>query len=109
VNEFLRLLRYAAPYRGQLTVALLAMVLYAAGSALLVYLLKPILDKVLIAQQQVSQVAILLLVAYFLKGLGGYVSGYLMTQVGQRVVMDLRNQLFGHILGQSAAFFSRRT
>ncbi len=34
VNEFLRLLRYAAPYRGQLTVALLAMVVYAAGAAL---------------------------------------------------------------------------
>ena len=109
MKEFLRLLRYAAPYRAQLTAALLAMVLYAAGSALLAYLIKPILDRVLPAQQQVGQVAVLLLVAYFLKGLGGYVSGYLMTQVGQRVVMDLRNQLFGHILGQSAAFFSRRT
>ena len=109
MNEFLRLLRYAAPYRGQLTVALLAMVLYAAGAALLAYLIQPILDKVLPEQQQVRQVAILLLVAYVLKGLGGYVSGYLMTQVGQRVVMDLRNQLFRHILGQSAAFFSRRT
>jgi subfamily B ATP-binding cassette protein MsbA len=109
VKEFLRLLRYAAPYRGQLTVALLAMVLYAGGAALLAYLIQPILDKVLPEQQQVRQVAILLLVAYVLKGLGGYVSGYLMTQVGQRVVMDLRNQLFRHILGQSAAFFSRRT
>jgi subfamily B ATP-binding cassette protein MsbA len=109
VNEFLRLLRYAAPYRGQLTVALLAMVLYAGGSALLAYLIQPILDKVLPEQQQVRQVALLLLAAYVLKGLGGYVSGYLMTQVGQRVVMDLRNQLFRHILGQSAAFFARRT
>jgi ATP-binding cassette, subfamily B, bacterial MsbA len=109
VKEFLRLLRYAAPYRGQLTAALLAMLLYAAGAALLAYLITPILDKVLPQQQQVRQVAILLLVAYFLKGIGGYVSGYLMTQVGQRVVMDLRNQLFRHILGQSAAFFSRRT
>ena len=109
MNEFLRLLRYAAPYRGQLTVALLAMVLYAAGAALLAYLIQPILDKVLPEQQQVRQVAMLLLMAYVLKGLGGYVSGYLMTQVGQRVVMDLRNQLFRHILGQSAAFFSRRT
>ena len=32
-----------------------------------------------------------------------------MTDVGQRVVRDVRNQLFGHILGQSAAFFARRT
>ena len=33
------------------------------------------------------------------KGLGAYVSGYLMTDVGQRVVRDLRNRLFRHILG----------
>ena len=28
---------------------------------------------------------------------------YLMTDVGQRVVRDIRNRLFRHILGQSAA------
>ena len=32
-----------------------------------------------------------------------------MTDVGQRVVRDLRNVLFRHILGQSAAFFSLQT
>jgi subfamily B ATP-binding cassette protein MsbA len=54
-------------------------------------------------------VALKLLGAFFLKGIGAYVSGYLMTDVGQRVVMDIRNKLFRHILDQSAAFFSRRT
>jgi subfamily B ATP-binding cassette protein MsbA len=32
-----------------------------------------------------------------------------MTGVGQRVVMDIRNALYGHILGQSAAFFAQRS
>jgi subfamily B ATP-binding cassette protein MsbA len=49
------------------------------------------------------------LVIYLFKGLGAYFSTYLMTDVGQRVVRDLRNQLFRHILNQSASFFSRRT
>jgi subfamily B ATP-binding cassette protein MsbA len=109
VNEFLRLLRYALPYRGRLTVALLSMFVYAAGSAYLAYIIKPIFDQVLPARQELGRVATAMLVAYFLKGLGAYLSGYLMTDVGQRVVMDLRNQLFGHILGQSAAFFTRKT
>ena len=30
-----------------------------------------------------------------------------MADVGQRVVMDLRNELFRHILGQSAGFFAQ--
>ncbi len=43
------------------------------------------------------------------RAIGAYLSGYLMTDVGQRVVRDLRNVLFRHILGQSAAFFSLQT
>ena len=45
---------------------------------------------------------------YLLKGIGSYVSSYLMADVGQRVVMDLRNALYRHILGQSAGFFAQR-
>ncbi len=36
----------------------------------------------------------MLLGLYLVKGIGAYVSGYLMTDVGQRVVRDLRNLLF---------------
>ena len=85
------------------------MLVVAVGSLLIVYLIKPIFDDVLRMQRHVGQVAALVLVAYFLKGVGSYASGYLMTSVGQRVVMDLRNALFRHILHQSAAFFSSRT
>ena len=46
---------------------------------------------------------------YLLKGIGAYISSYFMTDVGQRVVQDLRNVLFRHILRQSAAFFSSQT
>jgi subfamily B ATP-binding cassette protein MsbA len=46
---------------------------------------------------------------YLLKGVGSYLSSYLTAGVGQRVVMDLRNALYRHILGQSAGFFAQRT
>ena len=42
MNQFLRLLRFAAPYRGRVTIAVLAMVVYAAGSVWLAQLIKPI-------------------------------------------------------------------
>jgi subfamily B ATP-binding cassette protein MsbA len=109
VTEFLRLVRYAAPYRGRLVIALLAMLVYAAGSLGVVMQVEPIFNNVLPSAERVGQVAALLLGAYLLKGVGAYVSGYLMTWVGQRVVKDLRTRLYRHILDQSAAFFSRRT
>jgi subfamily B ATP-binding cassette protein MsbA len=106
-----RLLRYARPYRGRFLAALSAMLVYAAASAFVAYLVKPIIDKILPGQSGWSfrLWAFLILGTYLLKGLGSYFSTYLMTDVGQRVVRDLRNALFRHTLDQGAAFFSRRT
>jgi subfamily B ATP-binding cassette protein MsbA len=83
------------------------MVVYAVASALVIYLIKPILNEVLPTQQGLDTIALALVGLYFLKGIGSYFSGYLMEDVGQRVVMDVRDGLYGHILGQSASFFSR--
>ena len=50
-------------------------------------------------QQQLAFIAWAIVGVYLLKGIGSYVSSYLMADVGQRVVMDLRNALYRHILG----------
>ena len=101
-----RLFRFALPYRSRLLWATLGMVVYAVGSAGLAWLIKPIFDSVLPKQEQLAFTAWAIVGLYLLKGMGSYVSSYLMTDVGQRVVMDLRNALYRHILGQSAGFFA---
>jgi subfamily B ATP-binding cassette protein MsbA len=85
------------------------MVLYGAASAGVAYLIQPIFDEVLPNPENFAPVAGAVLLVYLVKGIGAYLSGYLMTDVGQRVVRDLRNALFGHMLGQSAAFFAFQT
>ncbi len=109
MHPFLRLLRHARPYRGRLALAALAMIAYGAASAALAYLIKPIFDNVLPNREMLGTVAAAIVVVYVVKGLGAFLSTYLMTDVGQRVVRDLRNGLFRHILGQSASFFARRS
>jgi ATP-binding cassette, subfamily B, bacterial MsbA len=109
VNPLKRLLRYSIPYRGRFAAALVAMVAYGGASAWLAWLVKPVFDEVLIKQQSLSKVAWAILAAYLLKGIGSYFSSYLMADVGQHVVLDLRNDMFRHTLGQSAAFFKGRS
>jgi subfamily B ATP-binding cassette protein MsbA len=101
-----RLFGYSTPYRFRLGWAVAGMVLYAIGSAGLAYLVKPIFDSALPSRQGVAAIASGIVAVYLLKGVGSYVSSYLMADVGQRVVMDLRNELYRHILGQSAGFFA---
>jgi len=104
-----RLFSYARPYRLRLMAAVVGMLLYAGGSAGLAALIQPIFDNVLPDQQRLAVVAWLIIAAYLLKGVGSYVSSYLMADVGQRVVRDIRNALYLHVLRQSAGFFATRT
>ena len=109
MNPLHRLFGYARPYRGRFAVALAAMVVYAAATAAVAYLIKPVIDKVLPKGEDLFAWCTALLIVYLVKGLGAYASAFVMTDIGQRVVRDLRNQLFRHILDQSATFFSRHT
>jgi subfamily B ATP-binding cassette protein MsbA len=85
------------------------MLLYGAASAAVAFLVKPIIDEALPGDGNLPFWATTILVAYFGKGLGAYFSAFLMTDIGQRVVRDLRDQVFRHTLDQSAEFFSQRT
>jgi subfamily B ATP-binding cassette protein MsbA len=109
VNVLFRLLEFARPHRARLLAAVAAMLLYGAASAALAALIQPIFDQVLPNRENLGPIAAAILIVYLIKGIGAYLSGYLMTDVGQRVVCDLRNLLFRHILGQSVAFFALQT
>ena len=109
VNPVLRLYRYGYPYRGRFAGAASAMLVYAGASGALAYQFKPIFDQVLPTGDGFVWVVLSIIGFSILKGAAAYFSIYLMTDVGQRLIRDLRSQLFGHILGQSAGFFSRRT
>ncbi len=85
------------------------MLVYGAASATVAYLIKPIIDEALPGDGHLPFWATAILLAYLAKGLGAYFSAFLMTDIGQRVVRDLRDQLFRHTLDQSAEFFSQRT
>jgi subfamily B ATP-binding cassette protein MsbA len=109
VSSLYRLLSAAKVYRGRLAMALTAMAAYGGSQAFLGWLIMPIFDDVLANQRQVGFAITAVIVGYFVKGAGAFASSYLMTDVGQRVVEDLRNRMFRHTLGQSAAFFKGRS
>ena len=52
-----RLFGFARPYRGRLVIAVLGMLMYAAGSAGLAALIQPIFDSVLPNQEELVLVA----------------------------------------------------
>lgn len=129
MNEFRRLFVFIRPYSGKLAFSLLLLFFAGIFEAITTSLAIPLFDKVLVMNPDsvsntpqrmaflhhylslipgsiITQLAVALLTLTFFKGLCLYYSNYSMSYVGQSVVMDLRNRLFGHVLSQSMGFFS---
>ncbi len=109
---FLRLFRFARPYRGLLILSWLATAGYAAAGAGLVHMVEPIFDQALVrtvALRNVAMIAATILVLYLVKGVCSFLSTTLVASAGQRAVTDLRNFLYQHVLNQSFSFLGRNS
>ncbi len=102
-----RLLRYVVPYRWEFFVAIVAMVITAATEPLLPALLKPLLDMSFIHKDPawIRWVPVMLLGLFVVRGITNFVSKFAMNWVGNKVVMDLRSQMFNRLLQLPVRYF----
>ena len=109
MNSYRRLLELVKPYWYRLAIAMVCMVGVALCTAALPYLVQPVLDDIFI--QKKAEMLKFLSVAVFLvfsvKALTEWGQTYLMSYVGQRVVAQLRQQLYDHLQGLPLSFFDR--
>ena len=96
-------------YRGKLALAFIAMLLVAAASAGIAWIMKPLLDEIFL-NKNATMLYILppfILLAYLAKGVGSYVQQYTMSYVGQDIVRKVRDRLLEHLLHLDLGFFHR--
>ncbi|HKJ88578.1 MAG TPA: ABC transporter transmembrane domain-containing protein, partial [Gammaproteobacteria bacterium] len=108
VQVYRRMLGYVWPYWGRIGVAIVAMVLVAATTTGVAYLLKPVIDQIFINKNK-SLLVLLpvgVMALYLLKGVANYLETYLLSWVGQRAMRQLRDDLFGRLLHMPLGFFS---
>jgi subfamily B ATP-binding cassette protein MsbA len=86
------------------------MVLLAATTAGMAWLLQPALDHALSGKnpEYVYVIPIAVIALYTVKGVAYFGQAYLMGWIGQRVVYDLRDRIYSRLIEQSLAFFSHR-
>jgi subfamily B ATP-binding cassette protein MsbA len=106
---YTRLLRLVRPHLGKFVIALLCMAGLSAATAALAYLVKPVIDDIFVNRDasKLAVIALAILVVAFVKGACNYGQIVLMSFIGQRVVTDLRSDLYNHIQCQSLSFFYR--
>ena len=97
---YLRLLSYVKPYWKIFAASLLAMVAAAATEPMLPALLKPLLDGAFVNKDDtlIRLVPLFILLIFFVRGVATFISTYTINWVGNKVVMDLREEMFRKLL-----------
>jgi ATP-binding cassette subfamily B protein len=111
VRSISGLLPFLGPYRGRIALAVLFLVMAALATLAFPVALKSLIDQGLISNDPAERVMALRghFFALFAVGaaLGVFSAArfYMVSWLGERVTADLRNAVYGHVVGQSPEFF----
>jgi subfamily B ATP-binding cassette protein MsbA len=88
---------------------MLCMAVVGAATAASAYLVKPAMDDIFLDRNEgmLILIPIAVIVIYLLKGLCNYGQTVLMSNIGFRIITDLRNDLYRRILRQPLSFFTK--
>ena len=89
--------------------AVVCMMVEAAGQSAAAFLVKPVLDGVFIDKDtlMLKLIPLALLILYFLRSLAMFGQEYLMSFVGQNIIRRLRNRLYDRIQDLPLSFFHK--
>lgn len=106
-----QLLPFLRPYRGRITLALIALVMAAVTTLVFPIALKALIDQGIVGSDPGQRVMALREHFLALFGVGvalGVFSAarfYMVSWIGERVTADLRNAVYAHVVKQSPEFF----
>lgn len=108
-GTFKRIVGFAAPYKKQLIIFLLMVVIDALLTVATPLLLKQLIDNGVVPRNGRVVTQLALLVAFFaiFDAATNLVSRWYSSQIGEGLIYDLRSQVFAHVQKQSIAFFTR--
>ncbi len=105
-----RLLSYLRPYVGRMALALVALLIGSLLSLVFPAVIQQVVDSVLVAGdvQLLDQITVLLLVVFLIRSATSLIETYNLNYIGERIVVDVRLQLYRHLQELSLSFFLQR-
>ena len=133
MRDYLKLLRFVRPYLPKFFIAAVCMAFSALFDGVQLAMIVPLSDKVLTDKKIVipsklpeflanfvdklnntppatmlNYMAISVLLIFFLKGIFGFLQSYIMSDIGQRVVRDIKSRLYAKLQSLSLDYFTHK-
>ncbi len=111
--QFIRLMSYFRPFGVMLAVSVALALLVNAAALVKPYIIKYIIDGYIVKGNYEFKGILLMGLMYLAAVLSGsafgYLQTYILTNVGQKIMYNIRNQIFKHVQGMSAVFFDKNS
>ncbi len=109
MNLYLRILSYIKPYLPRLIAAAICTILAAAGNLYVPWIIKDVIDKVLADKnaEMLNIIAAGIIIIFFIRGVCFYGQNYLMSYVGERVIIDIRSAVYRKLQRLSVSFYDK--
>lgn len=109
-RDLLRLLSYAKPYRARLAIALFSLLVAGALGLAVPQVVRMLIDAAFVDRDshKLNQLALLLVGVFASQAAFSFVRTYLLSYTGERIVADVRTQVYNHLTGLPVAFFANR-
>ena len=109
MKNYKRLLAYIKPYMKRLGVAVICIILAAAANLYIPWIIKDMIDKVLAEKDMVmlNLIAVGIVVVFFFRGIFYYGQSYLVSFIGQRVIIDVRDVIFRKFQRMPIAYYDQ--
>ncbi|UQZ88785.1 ABC transporter ATP-binding protein [Deltaproteobacteria bacterium Smac51] len=110
MKDYFKLIRYVRPYLSYFILGLICILLASGSQLALPWVIKDVIDDVLTNKDMhmLNLISVGILILFIVRGVMVYGQSYLMEYVAQRVVCDLRNQMFDRIIRlRGLAYFEK--
>ena len=106
---YLRILSYIKPYMHRLIFAMFCTIMAAAGTLYIPWIIKDMIDEVLADKNgtMLNWIAASIIAIFIVRGLFWYGQNYLMSYVGQSVIIDIRAAVFKKLQRLSVSFYDK--
>lgn len=106
---YLRILSYIKPYMHRLLFAMVCTIMAAAGNLYIPWIIKDMIDEVWADKNgtMLNWIAASIIAIFIVRGLFWYGQNYLMSYVGQSVIIDIRAAVFKKLQRLSVSFYDK--
>ncbi|MFA6357744.1 MAG: ABC transporter ATP-binding protein [Candidatus Omnitrophota bacterium] len=133
MKDYLKLLKFVLPYKWSFFIAIICMGFSAVFDGVSLAMMVPLADKVLTNKKIIiptklpdflanfvdkinnippevllKNMAIVVLLLFLLKGIFGFYQSYIMSDIGQRVIRDIKSKLYSKIQSLSLSYFTHK-